>query len=199
MKNFLLIFVIICIGAYAYTHTKYHVIRSSGAAGEVAAIAISQNNPTICNKIKKGIDFGPSPLEEELKAYCFDRTAKALKDPSVCEYISGQYLNQEDVDNCKNRVANAIKEASDTSCELPKTERDRDICYMTRVTGNGNDTLCEKITDQEVKNECYFHALLYKEYQDLNGLTKDDILLCEKISPGVRKNHCLDYFKQQYR
>ncbi len=76
---------------------------------KVVDLAIKQNDPTICSKIKYGIPFwgcGPGSTREEKVNICYARTAVALEDYNICEYVTG-YNN-----GCYTSIAIKVKDSS---------------------------------------------------------------------------------------
>ena len=57
----------------------------------------------------------------------------------------------------------------------------KDICYIMSAQLGDNDSVCEKIQDQQNKNECYETAALYLE----------DPLICRKIDNRFEMDGCL--------
>lgn len=208
-----LIILLICFAVYyAYSRMNYYFIIGSSEVGGVASVAIAKNDPSICDKIRKGFDLGPGPTQEELKNHCYFETAKGLKDEKICENVSGPtkencYLDMayvlEDESICKFTYSeyegmcygNIARQKKDGKiCENASNESSRNRCYSDLNQMIGDISICEnKIHITQDKDNCYFAVVLSFFQRDMT-LTPAEKLICEKIMTQNIKDDCIRYY-----
>ena len=155
--------------------------------------AVSENNSALCDEIKN----------TSIKDNCFYRLAKKNQDVSFCEKI---------FEESTKISCNSFFKKDPSLCDTINTDLDnlaKDNCYLAFVVQTKDlpkaqlEKTCEKITNSEIKDDCYMQLAIHKEDSSLcsNVQNQNSKEVCDTIlkkDKDLCKNNFKDSFSQDY-
>lgn len=116
------------------------------------AIAIELKDPSVCEGIKVNpedyMTFKNRMSEEELRGWCYAFIATELNDPSICYKTSHEGWKA----SCLGGKFGLIKDPAE--CDGLNEGIDRNTCYFNVARAIGDTSVCEKISDVDLKGAC---------------------------------------------
>ncbi len=145
------------LGVYWYLNTQYYFLSNSNGVENVASIAVSKNDVSICNKITLTPIFHQWSISAQgLRNVCIVQFAVVKQDASICTMVRG--IDESLAYRCYVAVAyrskdiNVCKNIDNTQSFYYKMEFSECIIGVAEATKNSS--YCSMISDVNYRNEC---------------------------------------------